>query len=137
MANKDTFLHHNPPYGQQPAAPVRNPVPPQASPSAASGQNPFSKPPMSKPVAAAPPILGILPRPAIKAQYLPGAQARPQVVQPAPPVQPPQAIQHPQSVQPQSTVQPAQAAHSPNQSSKPKMAPPAKPYKVSTWNYRE
>ncbi|RSM05768.1 hypothetical protein CEP52_006065 [Fusarium oligoseptatum] len=160
MANKDTFLHHNSPYGQQPAAPVRKPAPPQASPSSASGQNPFSKPPVSKPVAAAPPILGILPRPAIKAQYLPGAQTRPQAAPPAqavqpsqtvrhpqpaqhrqavqypqavqPPqaIQPPQTVRPPQAVQPQPTVQPAQAAHSPNQSSRPKMAPPAKPYKI-------
>lgn len=149
MANKDTFLHQHSPYGQRPAAPVRTPAPPQASHSAAGSQNPFSKPPISKPVTTAPPTLGILSRPAIKAQYLPGAQTRPQAAPPAQVVrhpqtaghlqaaQNPQAVHHPQAVQPEPTAQPPKAAHSPNQSSRPKMAPPAKPYKVSTWNYRE
>ncbi|KAF4977574.1 hypothetical protein FZEAL_5945 [Fusarium zealandicum] len=98
MANKDAFLrgpgmdktlpsthnsgshipgHHSSPYGRTPTGSSQGPVTQQASPCA---QNPFTQPSMQKltaPSAAAPPILERLPRPAIKAQYLPAQMSQP------------------------------------------------------------
>ncbi|KAF5027776.1 hypothetical protein F66182_107 [Fusarium sp. NRRL 66182] len=117
MANKDAYLKgqmndknvnnqnyhaHGSPYSRAPVAqPLASPVS-QMSP---GGQNPFSQPPISKPAprpstGPAPPTFGHLPRPAIKAQYLPTTQA------------------------------PQQNAYPLNQSSKPKTATVFKPYKI-------
>ncbi|KAM5343077.1 hypothetical protein ACJ41O_014043 [Fusarium nematophilum] len=121
MANKDAFLRgsamgslpgnpsygsHSSPYGHTPARPSQGPAPSQTP---RGGQNPFTQGGTPKPAPSptpAPPIIGQLPRPAIKAQYLPAPQTLQQTTPPT------------------------------NQNSKPKVATASKPYKVSYWNPR-
>ncbi|KAF4966643.1 hypothetical protein FSARC_5692 [Fusarium sarcochroum] len=129
MANKDAFLKgplkdrvlssnqnygaHNSPYNRPSAAPPQAPPVSQMSPGA---QNPFRQAPISQPVptaspGAAPPAFGHLPRPAIKAQYLPPTQTQTQA--PPPPL-----------------PQQQQMAQPPNQNSKPKPGTIFKAYKI-------
>jgi hypothetical protein len=142
MANQDAFLKgqpsnhshgaHSSPYHRPSAVPPPAPSPSQMPPNGHNfRQQSFSKGVPAPSSGLSHTTLGQLPRPAIKAQYLPPiqAQAHPQQFQPLQQPQPPQP--KPQQIRkPQEIIQP------PNQNSKVKTATVFKPYKVSTWNSR-
>jgi hypothetical protein len=152
MANQDAFQRgsiqdrtlpsnqnygaHNSPYHRPSAA-----LPPVSSGSQMplSGQHQFRQQPTARLVPApspgpSPSTFGQLPRPAIKAQYLPPMQAQTQMqVQAQPQTQIPALTPKPM---PKPQREPQQIVQPPNQNSKPKTAAVFKPYKVSTWNPR-
>lgn len=136
LPSNQNYGAHNSPYHRPSAT-----LPPVSSGSQMplGGQHQFRQQPTARLVPApspgpSPSTFGQLPRPAIKAQYLPPMQTQTQMqVQAQPQTQIPTPTPKPM---PKHQREPQQIAQPPNQNSKPKTAAVFKPYKVSTRNPR-